>query len=83
MKASKLTVYDIEGVTEIEIVPKEQGKATRLVSFRVKDEEVLIECYDAKTLKLCPANRYGLHCAHVQKAIDLLLKKGRKPNVTE
>lgn len=78
MKASRLTVYDIEGVTEIRIVPKEKGKATRLVSFRNKDGDVVIECYDAKSLQLCPANRYGRHCAHVQKAIDLLLKKGRK-----
>lgn len=80
MKASRLTVYDIEGVTEIRIVPKEKGKAIRIVSFRRKNNDVVIECWDEKTLKLCDANRYGLHCSHAQKAIQLLLKKGqRKP----
>jgi hypothetical protein len=78
MKASRLTVYDIEGVTEIKITPKEPGEATRIVSFRRKDEDVIIECWDEKTLKACPANRHSRLCCHVQAAIKLLLKKGTR-----
>jgi hypothetical protein len=78
MKASRLTVYEIEGVTEIRVVSKEPGKDPKIVSFRRKGGDVLIECWDEKSLKACPANRHSRMCAHVQKAIQLLLKKGRR-----
>lgn len=66
--------------TEFRIVPSEPGKAVRIVRFHLDEDsgEAFIECFDEVTKAACGANAHARTCSHVEKAIKLLLKKGRK-----
>ena len=72
-----------EKVTEVEVKSDEKGKPPKVVSFHQRDDEIYIACFEKKSLKNCVANKFGLHCSHVERAIKLLLTEGESDVATE
>lgn len=66
--------------TEFRIVSKEKNKAVRIVRFHrdADTEEVFVECFSESNTSGCPANDHARICAHVTKAITMLLQGQRK-----
>lgn len=55
------------------VTPKKRGKARRIVNIAVTEAGTIrIECVDKDTGEICPANLYGLHCSHIEAALNRL-----------
>jgi len=64
---------------EFRIVPAEPDRAIRIVRFHLdQDGEVFSECFNESTHEECPASAHARICAHVNKAITMLLQSDRK-----
>lgn len=77
MRAELLQVFrDFEKVIQMRVYPDEPEKAVRIVCFHFEaGSDFRIDCYEEKSLKNCPANKFRDWCSHVETAVRQLLEE--------
>lgn len=77
-RAKKMRVRTLSPFTYL-VIP-EPGHQPKIVHLDCDQETGVfkIECYDRETGEGCGANTFGLHCSHVERALQQLVRNANR-----